>query len=135
MMLQKNVELELQALELVRKRQGMVSDLFNTKSLLLVLWFSNNLAQAINFDYEKLNLKIPGKKSKKDNKKKSKAMKTEDAILAEVMKQSELEYQQHQKQLQESENEAKGETKFDDAMEKVLSESTNHFEKYDFVNS
>lgn len=60
-------------------------------------------------------------------------MKTEEAILAEVMKQSELEYQQHQKQLQESENEAKGEAKFDDAMEKVLSESTNHFEKYDFI--
>ena len=59
-------------------------------------------------------------------------MKTEDAILAEVIKQSELEYQQHQKQLQESENEAKGEAKFDDAMEKVLSESTNHFEKYIF---
>ena len=76
---------------------------------------------------------ISGKKSKKDNKKKSKAMKTEDAILAEVIKQSELEYQQHQKQLQESENEAKGEAKFDDAMEKVLSESTNHFEKYIFL--
>ena len=62
-------------------------------------------------------------------------MKTEDAILAEVIKQSELEYQQHQKQLQESENEAKGEAKFDDAMEKVLSESTNHSEKYIFLSS
>ena len=48
------------------------------------------------------------------------------------MKQSELEYQQHQKRLQENETEAKGEAQFDDAMEKMLSESTNHFEKYLF---
>lgn len=72
---------------------------------------------------------IVGKKSKK-SKSKSRTMLTEDAILAEVMKQSELEYQEHQKQVQESDSETKGEAKFDDAMEKVLSESTNHFEKY-----
>jgi len=92
MMIQKNVELELQALELVRKRQG--------------------------------------KKAKQQKKKtKSKVAMTEDEILAQVMKQSELEYQEHQKRLEDDETETKSESKFDDAMEKVLSESTNHFEK------
>ena len=54
---------------------------------------------------------------------------TEEEILAQVMKQSELEYQEHQKRLKDEKTEAKSEAKFDDAMEKVLSESTNHFEK------
>lgn len=88
MMIQKNVELELQALEIVRKRQGKVA--------------------------------------KKKAKPKQRIIKTEEEILAEVIKQSEKEYEEHKKRL---ENDAKSEAKFDAAMEKVLSESNKHFER------
>jgi len=57
-------------------------------------------------------------------------MKTEDEILAEVMKQSEIEYKEHQQKLEkDKESEEQSEAKFDEAMEKVLSESNKHFER------
>lgn len=58
-------------------------------------------------------------------------MKTEDEILAEVMKQSEIEYKEHQEKLErDKSSEGQSEAKFDEAMEKALSESNKHFERY-----
>ena len=62
---------------------------------------------------------------KKSSKKKSR-VKTEDEILAEVMKQTEIEYEEMQKKRQaENENTPKTDTSYDEKMEKIISESND----------